>query len=326
MHTLSLRKSCHNARLVNIVSLLVFLALIVISISVGVADFSWRNLDAEALKLLWHSRLPRTMAIILSGISMAMCGTIMQVVLKNRFVEPSMVGATQSASLALLLMVLYFPSTSIMVKMIAASVASIIGMLLFLRLIKKIPLYDYLIIPLIGIVFSGIIDAVTTFLAHQTDTLQILSVWQFGDFSHVLAGRYELLWIVGGFCIMAYFLADKLTIIGLGDNIAKNLGLSREKVLAGAIGMVAVMSAVVVVTVGAIPFVGLVVPNLVSMIAGDNLRKSLPSVALFGACAVLLCDIIGRTIRYPFEVPVATIFGVLGAGLFLILLLKKPRQ
>ena len=87
--------------------------------------------------------------------------------------------------------------------------------------------------------------------------------------------------------------------------------------------MVAMMSAVVVVTVGAIPFVGLVVPNIISGIMGDRLRATLPAVALLGASATLLCDIIGRSIRYPFEIPVATVFGVLGAGVFLYLLFRQ---
>ena len=77
----------------------------------------------------------------------------------------------------------------------------------------------------------------------------MLSVWQFGDFSAVLAGRYELLWLTGGLCVLAYIIADKLTIVGLGDNIALNLGISKRQVTWLGVGMVAMMSAVVVVTV-----------------------------------------------------------------------------
>ena len=178
-------------------------------------------------------------------------------------------------------------------------------------------------IPLVGIVFSGIIEAVTTFIAYETESLQLLSVWRLGDFSRILAGRYEMLYVVGVLSAIAYVLADKLTIVGLGDNIAKNLGVNRESVLWASIGMVAMMSAVVVVTVGMIPFVGLIVPNIISRIMGDRLKATLPAVALLGASATLLCDIIGRSIRYPFEIPVATVFGVLGAFVFLYLLFRQ---
>ncbi len=312
----------------NFASLLLMAVLIFISLSLGVADFSWQALltlgqgDSD-LELFLVSRLPRTLAIILTGASMAICGMMMQVVLKNRFVEPSMVGATQSAMLGMLLISLYFPTTAIGLKVVIASVFALLGMVVFMQLIKRLPATDYLMIPLVGIVFSGIIEAVTTFIAYESESLQLLSVWQLGDFSRILAGRYEMLYVVGVLSAVAYVLADKLTIVGLGDNIAKNLGVNRESVLWASIGMVAMMSAVVVVTVGAIPFVGLVVPNIISRIMGDRLRATLPAVALLGASATLLCDIIGRSIRYPFEIPVATVFGVLGAGVFLYLLFRQ---
>ncbi len=320
--------------LINIGSLIVMGLLVLLSLSIGVADFSWSGIFHSLLNhsansdssLMLVSRLPRTVAIILTGIAMAVAGMIIQVVLKNRFVEPSMVGATQSAALGLLVVSLLFPASALIIKMSVATITAVFGMMLFMLLIHRIPPTDFLMIPLIGIVFGGIITAITTFIAYQTETLQMLSVWQFGDFSAVLAGRYELLWLTGGLCVIAYIIADKLTIIGLGDNIALNLGISKRNVTWIGVGMVAMMSAVVVVTVGVIPFIGLIVPNIVSRIMGDKLRRSLPAVALLGASAVLLCDIIGRSIRYPFEVPVATVFGVVGTVVFLWLLLRAPAE
>lgn len=319
---------------INTASLILMGLLVLLSLSIGVADFSWSGILQSLMtqsansdsSLLLVSRIPRTIAIILTGIAMAVAGMIIQVVLKNRFVEPSMVGATQSAALGLLVVSLLFPASALIVKMGVATIAAVFGMMLFMLLIHRIPPTDFLMIPLIGIVFGGIIEAVTTFIAYQTESLQMLSVWQFGDFSGVLAGRYELLWLTGGLCVLAYIIADKLTIVGLGDNIALNLGISKRQVTWIGVGMVAMMSAVVVVTVGMIPFIGLVVPNIVSRLMGDKLRRSLPAVALLGASAVLLCDIIGRSIRYPFEVPVATIFGVVGTVLFLWLLLRAPAE
>ncbi len=320
--------------LINTGSLIIMGLLVLLSLSIGVADFSWSGIFHSLINhsansdssLMLVSRLPRTIAIILTGIAMAVAGMIIQVVLKNRFVEPSMVGATQSAALGLLVVSLLFPASALIVKMSVATITAVFGMMLFMLLIHRIPPTDFLMIPLIGIVFGGIITAITTFIAYQTETLQMLSVWQFGDFSAVLAGRYELLWLTGGLCVIAYIIADKLTIIGLGDNIALNLGISKRHVTWIGVGMVAMMSAVVVVTVGVIPFIGLIVPNIVSRIMGDKLRRSLPAVALLGASAVLLCDIIGRSIRYPFEVPVATVFGVVGTVVFLWLLLRAPAE
>ena len=141
-----------------------------------------------------------------------------------------------------------------------------------------------------------------------------------------MAGRYEIMWLTGLLCAVAYVLADKLTIVGMGDTIAKNLGVNREAILWAGVVMVAMISALVVTTVGSIPFIGLVVPNIVSRLMGDKLRASLPAVALLGSSLVLLCDIIGRVIRYPFEIPVASVFGVVGTVLFLWLLFKNPSR
>lgn len=140
----------------------------------------------------------------------------------------------------------------------------------------------------------------------------------------MLLGRYELLWITGGLAVFAYLIADRLTILGLGETVSVNLGLNRTAVLWSGLIIVALITSLVIVTVGNIPFIGLVVPNIISRLMGDKLRQSLPAVALLGASLVLLCDIVGRVIVFPFEIPVSTVFGVMGTALFLWLLLRKP--
>ncbi|HEZ9328041.1 TPA: iron chelate uptake ABC transporter family permease subunit [Neisseria gonorrhoeae] len=272
----------------NLANLLLPAVLFAVSLSVGIADFRWSDVFSlsDSQQVMFISRLPRTFAIVLTGASMAVAGMIMQILMRNRFVEPSMAGAGQSAALGLLLMSLLLPAAPLPVKMSVAAVAALIGMLVFM--------------------------------------LQMLGVWQQGDFSSVLLGRYELLWITGGLAVFAYLIADRLTILGLGETVSVNLGLNRTAVLWSGLIIVALITSLVIVTVGNIPFIGLVVPNIVSRLMGDRLRQSLPAVALLGASLVLLCDIIGRVIVFPFEIPVSTVFGVLGTALFLWLLLRKP--
>ncbi len=307
-------------------NLMALALLFAVSLSVGVADFSWSQLLhlADNLQLLLTSRLPRTLAIVLTGASMAVAGMIIQILMRNRFVEPSMVGASQSAALGLLLMALFFPAAALMWKMSVAALAALAGMLVFMLLIRRLPPTAQLMVPLVGIIFGSVIDAVALFIAYETEMLQLLGVWQQGEFSGVLLGRYELLWLTGALAVLAYLIADQLTIVGLGESVAVNLGLNRQAVLWSGLVIVALITSLVVVTVGNIPFIGLVVPNIVSRLMGDKLRQSLPAVALMGASMVLLCDIIGRLIRFPFEIPVATVFGVVGTVLFLYLLLRKP--
>ena len=308
-------------------SLLGLLLLFGLSLSIGVAEFSWAQVFApsDSLRLMVVSRLPRTFAIVLVGASMAVAGMIMQILLKNRFVEPSMVGASQSAALGLLLMALFAPSAALLVKMSVAAAAALAGMLLFMALSRRLPPSAQLLVPLVGIIFGGVIDAVATFIAYETEMLQMLNVWQSGDFSGVLLGRYELLWATGALAAFAYVIADQLTIMGLGESVAANLGLNRDAVLWAGLLIVSLIMSLVVVTVGSIPFIGLVVPNIASRLLGDKLRASLPAVALLGAALVLACDLIGRLLVFPFEIPVATVFGVVGTVLFL-LLLRAPQR
>ncbi|PSJ80036.1 ABC transporter permease [Neisseria iguanae] len=310
----------------NLTSILALIVLFFISLSVGVASFNWKNLFdmSDSMQLIWVSRLPRTFAIVLTGASMAVAGMIMQILMRNRFVEPSMVGASQSASLGLLLMALLAPSAALLVKMSAAAVSAMVGMLVFISLIRRLPPTAQLMVPLVGIIFGGVIESVAVFIAYETDMLQMLTVWQQGDFSGVLLGRYELLWLTGALAVFAYLIADQLTIIGLGETVSVNLGLNRNTILWSGLITVALITSLVVVTVGSIPFIGLVVPNIISRLMGDKLRQSLPAVALMGASLVLLCDIAGRLVVFPFEIPVSVVFGVVGTVLFLGLLLRKP--
>ncbi len=311
---------------INLVNYLLLPILIIISISIGAANFHWGSLfsDSEVISLLLYSRLPRTIAIILTGATLAVAGMVLQIVLRNRFLEPNMVGATQSAALGVLLVSIYYPQAPQLTKMSCASVAALVGMTLFILLFRRLSAQRQIMIPLIGIIYGSIIEALVNFIGIETNTLQLLAVWFAGDFSAVLAGRYELLWLTGIMTIVIYVLADRLTIAGLGQNISISLGVNYVRMMWIALFTVAMITAIVVVTVGQIPFIGLVVPNIVSRLAGDRLRQNLPSVALLGANALLICDIIGRTIDPPYEVPVSMIFGIIGTIVFLYLLFKRP--
>lgn len=312
----------------NLFSLLAAAVLFAASLSIGAADFDWRNVltHSDDAQLMLISRLPRTLAAVLTGASMAVAGMMMQILMRNRFVEPSMVGASQSAALGLLLMSLFVPSAAILLKMSAAAVAALLGMAVFMLIIRRLPPAEQMLVPLAGMIFGGVIESAATFIAYETEMLQMLGVWQQGDFSGVLMGRYELLWLNGAIAAAAYLMADRLTIAGLGDAVSINLGINRRAVLWGGLLMVSLITALSLVTVGNIPFIGLVVPNIVSRLMGDRLRQSLPAVALLGAGSVLLCDIIGRVIVFPFEIPVSTVFGVAGTLLFLFLLMRRPRH
>jgi iron complex transport system permease protein len=302
-------------------------ALALLSLSIGVYHLSFATLrsgeDLHATMVLMASRVPRTLAIILVGVSMGIAGLIMQLLSRNRFVSPSTAGTVESASLGILAVTIVAPDTPMIGKMAVATVFALAGTALFLALLRAVPLRSPLVVPLIGLMLGSVISSITTFFAYRHDFLQSLSAWTGGDFSRVLRGRYELLWLSGVLTVVAFIVADRFTVAGLGEAFTTNLGLNYRRVLALGLTIVAVVTAVNVVTVGAIPFLGLIVPNVVSLVKGDNVRRSSPWVAVFGAGFLLVCDIFGRLIRYPFEVPIGTVVGVVGSVVFLVMLLRS---
>ncbi|MFC3221186.1 ABC transporter permease [Tianweitania populi] len=298
----------------------------VASLFVGVSDVSFSTLfgsDGRALQVLLISRIPRTIALVLAGAGMAVAGTIMQMLARNRFVEPSTAGTVESATLGILTVMLFAPGLPVIAKAAVAATFAMAGTSLFLAIIRRIPLRSILLVPLVGIMLGGVINAVSTFFAYRFDMLQSLGAWTSGDFSGVLRGRYELLWISFALTVVAYMAARRFTVAGMGDDFTTNIGLNYRRIVALGLAIVSMVTAVVVVTVGMIPFLGLIIPNVVSMMLGDNLKRSLPWVATLGAGFVLACDIVGRLILYPYEVPIGTVVGVVGSVFFLYLLLRK---
>lgn len=300
----------------------VLVALAAVSMLVGVA-----SLSGDASLILSVSRLPRTLAVMLTGSALAVAGVVMQQLVRNRFVEPGTTGTGEAAALGLLLVTLLAPGAPLWLKMLVASASGMAGTGLFLLMIRRLPPQEFLMVPLAGLVWSGVLGAVVLHIGWQTDLIQLVSIWLMtGEFSGVIAGRYELLWIAGAAAALALFAADRFAILGLGDGVARGLGLNPAAVMRLGLVVVALVTALVMATVGMVPFVGLVVPNITSRLMGDNLRASLPVTALGGAALLLACDILGRLVIFPYEVPVGSILGVIGAALFLWLLWRAPRH
>ncbi|TCS36403.1 ABC transporter permease [Reinekea marinisedimentorum] len=297
--------------------------LAVVSLFIGVADI---NSFDEFWSLVFLTRLPRTLAVILTGLSLSVAGVVMQSLARNKFVEPTTTGTVEWAALGILLLLLFWPQASMTTKLIVASLFSLIGASSFLFILSRIQLQSSLIIPLAGIMYAGVISSVLAFIAYRFDLMQSVWTWIQGDFSMILKGRYELLWISAALCGLAYFTADQFTLASMGKHTALNLGLNYRFTLFWGVSIVAMISGITVVISGIIPFVGLVVPNIVSLLFGDNYRRTLPWVAVIGTGLVLTCDILARVLAFPYEIPVATVMGVIGSIIFLILIHKQNQH
>ena len=306
-----------------IVGAVVVAGLLVVSLFTGVYDTLGAEDGAEMFQI---TRVPRTIALVLSGAVMAMSGLVMQLLTQNRFVEPTTTGTTEWAGLGLLAVMIFFPTSGLMTKMVVAVAFSFVGTMIFFMFIRRVSLKASLVVPIIGIMLGAVVGAISTFLARQFDALQNLGVWFAGSFTSVIRGQYEPLWVVLIVVIAVFIVADRFTVAGLGEDIATNVGLNYRRVMLLGTGLIAIATGVVTVVVGNLPFLGLIVPNIVSMVRGDDLRSNLPWVALLGIAIVTVCDIIGRVIIMPFEVPVSLILGVVGAAVFIALLLRQRRR
>lgn len=319
--TATTRPSLANWKM--LVGVTVVAALLVLSLLVGQYDIRGHSDGAD---MFWTTRVPRTIALVLSGMAMAMSGMVMQLLTQNRFVEPTTTGTTEWAGLGLMVALFFIPNPSLTERMLVAVAFAFVGTMVFFTFLQRVTLKSSLVVPIIGIMLGAVISAISTFFAMQTDMLQSLGIWFAGSYTSIIRGQYEVLWIVGIVVIAVFYFADRLTVAGLGKDIATNVGLNYERIVLIGVGLVAIASGVVTVVVGMLPFLGLIVPNLVSMFRGDDLRSNLPWVCLLGVAVVTICDIIGRTIIAPFEMPVSVILGVVGAAVFVVLIVRQVKS
>jgi iron complex transport system permease protein len=230
------------------------------------------------------------------------------------------------ARLGVLFAIMLFPSASLFVKMMISIAFAFGGTLLFIRLLKLIPLRDEIFIPLLGIMLGNVVGSITTFFAYRYDLIQNISGWLQGSFTMVLRGRYELLYIGVPLLILAMIFSNQFTIASMGDEFSSNLGLDYQKTVKLGLMIAAIITSVVVVTIGTIPFIGMIVPNVVRLYKGDNLKENIWDISLCGGLLVLIGDIISRLIIYPFEIPISVTIGVFGSAGFIYLLLRGNRR
>lgn len=313
----------NKRRLVLLVS---FIILLISSLFIGVANVSLKSLLSFD-QLSWHiitsSRLPRTLAIILSASGLSIAGLIMQSIGQNNFISPSIIGSSDAALLGVLVAWIFLGSSPLLVKLSLAFVFALSSSMIFMALLTKIKLKEAIYVPLMGMMYGSIIGAMNTFIAHRFDALQVLSSINLGSFANITSGRYELLWIIIIPLMMAYFYSSAFSLLRLGSDFAINLGVNYKRVVLIGLIIVAIIAAASYVIVGPLPFVGLVIPNLISLYYGDNLKRSMIDVLLFGSIYVLFNDIISRLIIYPYEISVSFMMGITGSIIFIYLIFKR---
>ena len=313
----------------TIVLSVLLLVLSCCSLFVGVIDLTPAELLAgnfEQMEVFLISRLPRLLAILCTGVGMSVAGLIMQQLCSNKFVSPTTGATISSAQFGILLALLFMPASTLWSRAIFAFATAILGTWIFVWFIQRIQFKDVVMVPLVGIMFGNVIGGITNYLAYKYEMTQALSSWLVGHFSLVLKGRYEIVWLTVPLVVLAFLFANHFNIVGLGKDFSKNLGVPYNLVLFSGLTIAAMITASIVVVVGSISYIGLIVPNVVAMYKGDKIRGTLVDTALFGAIFVLVCDMIGRIVIAPYELPIELIVGILGSLIFIALLFYRLKH
>ncbi|ECP9048674.1 iron chelate uptake ABC transporter family permease subunit, partial [Campylobacter jejuni] len=157
----------------HILSLKVLIALLLffgmISLFIGVISINVKdilNLNSTQLEIITLTRIPRLIAILLTGMSLSICGLIMQQLTQNKFVSPTTAGTMDCAKFGILISLIFFAGASFFTQAIIASIFAFLGSFVFIQILRKIKLKDVIFVPLIGLMFGGIISAITTFFAY----------------------------------------------------------------------------------------------------------------------------------------------------------------
>ena len=269
-----------------------------------------------------HSRVPRLFAVILSAASLSVAGLLMQAISRNKFMSPTTAGTTDAAALGMLIGVVFFGAAlSAIAQAVFAFVFALIATIIFTSVINSLKLREVVYIPLIGLLYGGMIGALSTAIAFRTELSPILAAFNMGSFAR-LGDSFTLVYVVIIPLVISVMFATKFSIIGLGEDFAKNLGVSYKRVVFLGLIIVALISASTFVAVGPLPFIGLIIPNMATSFYGDNLKKSIFDLMIFGATFVMLCDIISRLVIFPFEMNVTVTISVVGGVVFMIYLIK----
>lgn len=310
----------------TIILAVILLVVSIYSLFVGVLEINLSGLlqgDLEQWEIFLISRLPRLLAILCTGIGMSVAGLIMQQLCMNKFVSPTTGATITSAQLGILLALVFMPASTIWSRAVFSAGCAVVGTWIFVWFIQHVPFRDPVMVPLVGIMFGNVIGGITNYIAYKYEMTQAISSWLTGSFSTIIRGRYEIVWLTLPLVILAFLFANHFNIVGMGKDFSKNLGVNYNLVLFVGLTIAAMITASVVVVVGSISYIGLIVPNLVAMFKGDKIRGTLVDTALFGTLFVLVCDIVGRVVIMPYELPIELIIGILGSIVFIVMLIYR---
>lgn len=333
---LHIQSSLRNRLLVIIIiGIGLLVILFTLSLSVGASKWSineiWKYIlfedgDSVVGDIIKYVRLPRSIAALLCGAGLGVSGLLLQSALNNGLASPGTIGANSGAGLFIVIAAVVFPGQFI-AKPIMAFIGSFVSTFTVFYIARKREASKTTII-MAGIAVGSLLAACSDVLITiYPDSILDKALFFIGNLSNIQGSilPYMIPICMAGIC-MAFFMATRMNLLLLGDEIAESLGVNVRRSRFILIIIATLLSASAVCIGGIISFVGLIIPHIARLSLGTDHRILVPAVVLGGGLLVTTCDILARVVMAPYEIPVGIFLSFLGAPFFLWLILKKGRR
>lgn len=274
---------------------------------------------------IYDLRFPRIFIAMLGGAATAVSGVLLQAVMKNPLADPGIIGVSSGASLVAVIVTAFFPSLFFLTPMLAF-IGGLVAFLLVYSLSWKGGLSPLRII-LVGVAVNALCTGLMSAFNSATGSSYT------GVASIVNANITQKTWddfqtlavyvVIG--LVASFFVTNQCNLLSLEDKTARSLGMNvtRSRIVISVIAVL--LASISTAVVGAISFLGLIVPHIARLLVGSNHKVLVPYSILLGAFTLLLADTIGRTVASPYEISAAVVMSVIG-GPFFIFLLRRSKQ
>ena len=274
---------------------------------------------------IYDLRFPRIFIAMLGGAATAVSGVLLQAVMKNPLADPGIIGVSSGASLVAVIVTAFFPSLFFLTPMLAF-IGGLVAFLLVYSLSWKGGLSPLRII-LVGVAINALCTGLMSAFNSATGSSYT------GVASIVNANITQKTWddfqtlavyvVIG--LVASFFVTNQCNLLSLEDKTARSLGMNvtRSRIVISVIAVL--LASISTAVVGAISFLGLIVPHIARLLVGSNHKVLVPYSILLGAFTLLLADTIGRTVASPYEISAAVVMSVIG-GPFFIFLLRRSKQ
>lgn len=328
-----MKQSKKHTKTFVICSLLLLIGGLILAIRLGSVHINFSDIwdsifnysETLELMLIRDVRIPRALSVLLTGGILGVTGAMIQGVTRNPIAEPSILGVSQGATLVI--SIFYATGVAINTRniMIASFIGAMITGIIVLGFIsKKANNSSIAKILLAGTAMSTFFISLTTIIGLLSNQSQMIGFWVSGGFRNASWSDFRLVFFVGLIgLIIAILLSPKINILNLGDDVAIGLGESPEKIRFATLMVMIPMCAAAVAVGKNIAFVGLIVPQIVRKLLGEDYRKNIPCSFLLGAVLLTYADIAARMLFDPYETPIGVFTALIGIPFFIAVARKE---